>query len=213
MKSPRIMKSREPKSTCYKVSLSAPTSSELKPSSPASINKWSPEPDTLEIHIRSSISLNYHLVKSCKPLGTESSSSLEDLPSLKWRTPNHSQIQPFSIRSQLHHYQMLVTPTSWCAQLFALIWVAFPCPISEPTRVGFACVTVPSTISSEESDKDQLKTTCHTLTTPCTDQLCVLKSKSSPTSHQSSYTFEQCGVEAERMTFICLINIALSLIR
>ena len=206
------MKSREPKSICYKVSLSAPTFSEWKLSSLVSIIKWSQEPDTLEIHIRSSISLNSHLVKSCKPLGTESSFSWEDWPSLKSRTPNPSQTPPSLISNPSHHFQMLVTQTYWCAQLFALTWVVFQCHISEPTRVGFACAMVQSTISSEEWDKDQLKTTCHTLTTPCMDQLCVLKNKSSPTSLQSSYTSEQCW-KTERMTFICLINIALSLIR
>jgi len=191
MRKAKIMKSRELKSICFKVSCSAATSLESRQSLLASINKWSPELDISETHIRSSTSLSFHLVKFCKHLGTENSSSLEDLLLLKLRKVMHSQTQLSLINNQLHLSQMLVTQTSWSALLFALIWVVFQFPISEPIRVGFASVTVPSTISSEESDKVQLKITSHTSTTPSTDQSSVLKSKSSPTSHQSSYTYEE----------------------
>merc|ERR1739838_1188089 len=86
---------------------------------------------------------------------------------------------------------MPVTPAFWCALPFAPIWVAFQYHISVLTKDGYAFAMVPFTINSEESDKDQLKQTCHTLTTLCTDQSCALRSKSSQTSHLSTSTFDR----------------------
>ena len=190
MKRIRTTKSREPKFTCYKVSLLAAMFLESRLFWLWFTIRWSQEPDTSEILTRNSISLNSHLVKSCKPLGTENWFSLEDLPCQKSRklTPFQQILSWISNPKPLS--QMPVTPVCLCARPSVLTWVASPCPILVPTKVGSACAMVPCTISSEESDKGQLKITCHILTTLCTDQPSALKNRSSPMSHPSSCTFE-----------------------
>merc|ERR1711976_989227 len=60
-----------------------------------------------------------------------------------------------------------------------------PVPYLGAYKDGFAFATVQFTISSEESDKVQLKPTCHTSTILCTDQLFASRSRSSQTSHPS----------------------------
>lgn len=180
------MKSRELRCTWCKDSWLAATFSELRQSSLAFINKWSPELDTSETPTRNLISQNSHLVKSCKPLGMENLFSLEDWHYQKLRKRTHSQIQHFSISNQLLHCQMQETHKFSCALLFALTWVASPFLISEPIKVGFASAMVQSTINSEESDKDQLKLTYPISTTQSTDLLSALRSKSSPMNHLSS---------------------------
>merc|ERR1711998_646784 len=94
------------------------------------------------------------------------------------------------IKSLLPLFLTPVTPKSWSAQPFALIWVASLFHILEHIRDGFACAMVQSMTSSEESDKDQLKLTCHISTTLCSAQSCALRSNSSLTSHPSSSTCE-----------------------
>jgi len=187
-------RSREPKCTCSKDSSSHLTFSVSRPSSPSSTTRWSLELDISEIHTRNLISPSSHRVNASKLLGTVKSSSLEDWLSLKLKIPMLSQRPPSLIKSRLLLFPTPVTPKSWCAQPFALIWVAFLFHILEPTRDGFACAMDQSMTSSEESDKDQLKLTCHTSTTPCSAQLCALRSNSSLTSHPSSSTCES-GVQ------------------
>lgn len=182
---------REPRSTCCKASLSAVMCSVWRPSSPASISRWSQELDTFVTPTRSSISLSCPLVRSSRHLGTESSFSCVVWLFPRLRTLNHSQTRPFSIRRPWHLFQTPWTLRFSCAQLFAPILVASPYLISVPTRVGFVSATVPSTTSSAEWDRDPPRPTFPTLTTQCTDLLSALRSRSSPTSPQSSSTFEQ----------------------
>ena len=130
-------------------------------------------------------------MKFFKLLGTEKLFSSEDLLFLKLDKKMPFQQLPYWIKNHLLHFQMLETHKFWCALLFAPIWVAFQCHISELTRDGFAYVTVPSMISSEELDKDQHKLTCHTSTTLCTVESFASKSRSSQTSHQSISTSER----------------------
>merc|ERR1711988_1063091 len=99
------------------------------------------------------MSLSFHPVRSSRLPGTERLSSLEDLPRPRSRRPDRSQTPPFSIRSQPLLFQMPVTPKFSSAPPFAPILVASQCHILEPTRDGFAFVTVLSMTSSEESDK------------------------------------------------------------
>ena len=187
------MKSRELRSTCCKDLSSVLTSSVSRLSSPHYISKWSRELDTSVTHTRSSISLNFLPVRSSRPPGTESSFSLEDWQSLRLRKLVLSQTLPFSIKCPWLPFLTPRTPRSSCVQLFAHISVASQFPILVPTRVGFAFVTVPSTINSAEWDKVPPRPTCPTSTTPCTDPLCALRSRSSPTSPPYSSTFELVG--------------------
>ena len=85
------------------------------------------------------------------------------------------------------------------AQPFALTWDVFQFHISEPTRDGFASVMDQSMISSEELDKDQLRLTCHTSITLCMEQSSALKSKSSLTSHLSSFTSEVIEMNGDNL--------------
>ena len=134
-----------------------------------------------------------------KLLGTESLSSLEDLPFLRSENLTPSQPLLFLIKSQSLPFPMPVAPRFSSAQLFALTWDVFQYHISEPTRDGFASVTDQSMISSEESDKDQLRPTCHTSITLCMEQSSALKSKSSLTSHLSSSTSETLEMNGDNL--------------
>jgi len=185
-KKTETMKSRELKCTWCKDSSFQLTLLESRLLSPSFITKWSLEPDILETPTRNSISLSSHQVNASKLLGTVRSSSLEDLPSLKLKIPTPFHWPPNWIKSLSPLFPTLVTPRFWSAQPFAPIWDVFQYHILVHTRDGFACVTDPSTTNSEESDKDQLKQTCHTSTTRSSAQSSVLKSNSSLTSHQSS---------------------------
>ena len=185
------MKSREPRSTCCKVSSSAATCSVWRPLWLASTSRWSRELDTFVTPTRSLISPNFPLVRSSRPPGMESSFSLEDWHCLRLRILTPSLLQLFLIRCPSPLSQMPLTLRSSCAQLFAPISVAFPCPISVPTRVGFAYAMVPCTTSSAVWDRDPPRLTCPTSTTPCMDPSSALRSRSSPMSPPSSSTFEQ----------------------
>ncbi len=185
------MKSRELRSTCYRASLSAATFWVSRQSLHASTSRWSPELDTFVTLTRSLIFQSFPLVRSSRLLGMESSFSCVVSLSQKSRTLTPSLIQPSLIRFQSLPYQTPSTLRFLCAQLFALILVAFPFPILVPTRVGSVSATVPSTINSAEWDRVPPRPTCPTLTTQSTDPLSALRSKSSPTSHRSSSTFEQ----------------------
>jgi hypothetical protein len=196
-------RSRELKCTCSKDSSSPLTSSVSRPSSPSSTVRWSLELDILEIHTRNLISPSSHRVNASKLLGTVKSSSLEDWLSLKLKIPMLSLWPPSLIKSRLLPFPTLPTQRFWSAQPFALIWVAFLFHILEPTRDGFACAMDQSMTSSEESDKDQLKLTCHTSTTPCSAQLCALRSNSSLTSHPFS---SMCEDRFQSNSWNCWIN-------
>lgn len=187
------MKSRELRSICCKALSSVLTCSVWRPSSQYYISRWSRELDTSVTPTRSSISLSFLPVRSSRPLGTESSFSLEDWQSLRLRKLALSQTLPFLIRCPWLPSPTPRTPRSSCAQPSAHISVASPSPILVPTRVGFACATVPFTINSAEWDKVPPRPTCPTSTTPCTDPSCALRSRSSPTSPPSSSTFELVG--------------------
>ena len=183
MKRIEITKSREHKCTWSKDSYSQDISSVSKPSCLLSTVRWLPIPDMLGIRIRRLTSLSFHQVRLCKLLGMVNSFSSEDWQSLKSRTPTHYQRQLNLIKNLLLHFHQLVTPKYWCAQLFAHIWVASQSHILEPIKVGYACATDLYMINSVVSDKAQLKQTYHISTTLCMDQSCVLKSRSSLTSH------------------------------
>jgi len=183
-------KLRELRFICFRDSFFQLMLSESRQLLPLFTTKWSLEPDTSETHIKNLTLVNYHLVKSFKQLGTERSFSLEDLLQLRSETLMLFQTLPSLIRSQSLHCLTLVTVASWCALLFAHIWDAFQCHISELTRDGFASVTDLFMINSEESDKVQHKQTCHISTTLCTAQSSALRNKSSQTSHQSICTCE-----------------------
>jgi hypothetical protein len=209
----RITKSREPKFTWSKGLLSAATYLESRLLWLPSIIKWSQGQDTSEIPTRSWISVSYPLVKSCRHLGTENLSSLEDLLTQKLKTLTHSLIIPSSIKHQSLPSQMLVTQASLCALPSALTWGAFQYPILEHTKDGFACAMVQCMINSEESDKDLLKITCLILTTLSMDQQFALKNKSSPTSHQSSCTFETLISEYHSLSVWRTLNFYLNMFK
>ncbi len=185
------MISREPRSTCSKVSLSAATCLVLRPSLPLSISRWSRELDTSVTPIRSLTFPSCPLVRSSRPPGTESSFSLEDWRCQRLRTLTPSLILLFSISNPWPPFQTPLTLRFSCAQPFAPILVAFPFPISVPTRVGSASATVPFTINSAELDRVPPKQTCPTSTIPSTDLSSALRSRSSPMSPPSSSTFEE----------------------
>lgn len=121
-----------------------------------------------EIHICKLIFQNYHLPKLSKSFGTELQSLSEDLPNNKSSKKTNTQLKQFWTRALKSFWPQQVKAAFWSVQLFVPIWVAFQFHIWETTTDGFAFATVPYTISSEESDKDQLCKTYHTLITQFT---------------------------------------------
>lgn len=185
-----ITKSAVLKSICSKVSFSVTTFSVLRPSLPSFTTKLSLEFVMFVTLIKKWTFLNYPQAKSLKPPGTVKWFSLDVWPSLKSISLTLSPTPLSLIRLPLPQSPLPVTHQSFAAPLFALTWAAFPFPTWEPTKVGCASATVPSTISSAAWDKVPPPVTCLTLTIRCTDPSSALRSRSSPTSPVSSSTSE-----------------------
>jgi len=136
-------------------------------------------------------SLSCLQVRCSKLLGTVKLSSSDVLHSLRSRRqmPCHLPLSSISLPKPV--CPMPVTPKYLCAQPFALTWVAFQCHILVHTRDGCASATAPCTTSSEESDRDPLRLTCHTSTTLAMVPSSVLRNSSSPTSQTAHTTYEK----------------------
>ena len=162
------LKSEEPNCT-PSVPSTMPVCSTLPGSMPLPLLEDSPDGlDMTGTPIWKLISLNYHLPKLSRSSGTVPQSSSEDsLPNKSSRKTN-TPLKPFSTRALKLSLLQLVKPLSWCAQLSALIWVAFPFHIWVTIMDTFAFVTVQCMTNSVESDKDLPSRTCHTLITQST---------------------------------------------
>ena len=117
----------------------------------------------------------FPLVRFSRPLGMVILSSSVVSPSLRSTRLTLSPLPLSWIRNQRPPFQMPETPPSCAALPFALILAAFPCPILELTRVGFAFATDPFMTSSVVSVRAQPSLTCLGLTTRCTDPSFVLR--------------------------------------
>ena len=149
--------------------------------------EWTVGPDTIEIPIWKLIYQNCHLPKQFKLFGTEPPSSSEDLPKKKSSKRTSTPLKLSLTRALKLYWLQPEKAQFWSARQFALIWDAFQFHIWVTTTDGFVFVTVQFTISSEESDKDQLCKTCLTSTTQSTKTALWSASRplSSPENHRS----------------------------